>query len=90
MVLRRAVGPAGGTDERPLETVMPSTVKLPTTPTASHAAAVSAMPAAVAQRLQDMGVTPIGSTPSELADQIRADMERWGPLIKEAGISARD
>ena len=45
---------------------------------------------ATRRKLQDMGVTPIGSTPSELADQIQADMEQWGPLIKEAGISARD
>ncbi len=45
---------------------------------------------ATRRKLLDMGVTPIGSTPAELAAQVRADMERWGPLIKEAGISARD
>ncbi len=31
-----------------------------------------------------------GSTPADLAAQVKADVERWGPLIREAGISLRN
>jgi tripartite-type tricarboxylate transporter receptor subunit TctC len=37
-----------------------------------------------------MGVVPIGSTPEGLARQVRADQERWEPVIRQAGISMRD
>jgi tripartite-type tricarboxylate transporter receptor subunit TctC len=46
--------------------------------------------AAIRQKLLDMGVVPAGSTPAQLAAQVKADMERWGPLIREAGISLRN
>jgi tripartite-type tricarboxylate transporter receptor subunit TctC len=42
------------------------------------------------RRLEDMGVVVVGSTPAELAAQFRADIEKWGPIIKENGISIRD
>jgi tripartite-type tricarboxylate transporter receptor subunit TctC len=29
---------------------------------------------------------PAGSTPEEIAALIRADYEKWGPIIKAAGI----
>ena len=45
---------------------------------------------ATRRKLEDMGVVMVGSTPAELAAQVRADIEKWGPIIKEAGISIRD
>jgi tripartite-type tricarboxylate transporter receptor subunit TctC len=45
---------------------------------------------ATRRKLDDMGVVVVGSTPAELAAQVRADIEKWGPIIKEAGISIRD
>ncbi len=51
--------------------------------------AVLAEPA-TRRKLEDIGVVVVGSTPAELAAQFRADIEKWGPIIKEAGISIRD
>jgi tripartite-type tricarboxylate transporter receptor subunit TctC len=31
-----------------------------------------------------------GSTPAELAATFKADIDKWGPIIKENGISLRD
>ena len=45
---------------------------------------------ATRRKLEDMGVVVVGSTPAELAAQFKADIEKWGPIIKEAGISIRD
>jgi tripartite-type tricarboxylate transporter receptor subunit TctC len=41
---------------------------------------------AVKERLLSLGATPIGSSPDELAALIRSDYEKWGPIIKAAGI----
>ena len=43
---------------------------------------------AVLERLRALGATPIGSTPEVFADFIRAEYEKWGPVIKAAGIKA--
>jgi tripartite-type tricarboxylate transporter receptor subunit TctC len=32
----------------------------------------------------------VGSTPGALAAFLRAEMDKWGPVIKEAGISIRE
>jgi tripartite-type tricarboxylate transporter receptor subunit TctC len=40
----------------------------------------------VKARLLALGATPIGSSPAEFAALIRADYEKWGPIIKAAGI----
>ena len=45
---------------------------------------------ATKRKLEDMGVVVVGSTPAELAAQFKADIEKWGPIIKENGISIRD
>src|SRR5215469_14058294 len=37
-------------------------------------------------RLLQLGATPIGGSPEEFAALIRADYEKWGPIIKAAGI----
>lgn len=41
---------------------------------------------AVKARLIALGATPVGSSPGEFAALIRADYEKWGPIIKAAGI----
>ena len=41
---------------------------------------------AVKARFQTLGAVPIGSTPEEVAALIRADYEKWGPIVKAAGI----
>jgi tripartite-type tricarboxylate transporter receptor subunit TctC len=47
--------------------------------------AVLAEPA-IRDKLEQLGVGIIGSTPDELAAQVRLEAERWGPVIKAAGI----
>jgi tripartite-type tricarboxylate transporter receptor subunit TctC len=42
--------------------------------------------ATVKARLLQLGATPIGSRPEEFAALIRSDYEKWGPIIKAAGI----
>jgi tripartite-type tricarboxylate transporter receptor subunit TctC len=42
----------------------------------------------VKERLNKLGATPIGSTPQEFDAKIHADYEKWGPIIKAAGIKA--
>ena len=37
-------------------------------------------------RLLALGATPIGGSPADFAALIRADYEKWGPIIKAAGI----
>ena len=43
---------------------------------------------AVTQRYAQLGATVVGSTPAELAAHLKVEMERWGPIIKAAGIKA--
>jgi tripartite-type tricarboxylate transporter receptor subunit TctC len=45
---------------------------------------------ATKQRLEQLGVIVVGSTPAELAAFFKREMDKWGPLIKEAGITGRD
>ncbi len=46
---------------------------------------ITATPA-VAQRLVQLGVDPIGSTPQEFADTIRADIALWADAVKAANL----
>jgi tripartite-type tricarboxylate transporter receptor subunit TctC len=41
---------------------------------------------AVVERFRTLGATPIGGTPEEVAALIRSEYEKWGPIIKAAGI----
>jgi len=41
---------------------------------------------AVMERLRQLGATPIGSTSDELAAFIRTEHDKWGPVIRAAGI----
>ena len=40
----------------------------------------------VRERYAVLGIDPVGNKPDEYAAQIRADLERWGPVVKQAGI----
>jgi tripartite-type tricarboxylate transporter receptor subunit TctC len=40
----------------------------------------------IRDRIEQLGVVAIGSTPEELDRHLRAEMELWGPVIKAAGI----
>jgi tripartite-type tricarboxylate transporter receptor subunit TctC len=42
----------------------------------------------VKERFRTLGAVPVGSTPEELAALIRTDHDKWGPIIKAAGIVA--
>ena len=43
---------------------------------------------AVRERLGKLGALPIGSSPQQFDARIHADYEKWGPIIKAAGIKA--
>ena len=38
------------------------------------------------ERYAVLGIEPVGNTPEEYAAQIRADLARWGPVVKQANI----
>ncbi len=40
----------------------------------------------VRQRLIDTGYVPVGGSPEQFGDHIRAEIAKWGPVIKELGI----
>ena len=42
----------------------------------------------IKERLTKIGDSPVGSTPQQLDAKIHADYDKWGPIIKAAGISA--
>ena len=44
--------------------------------------------APVKERLGKLGATSIGSTPQAFDAKIRADYDKWGPIIKAAGMKA--
>ena len=43
---------------------------------------------AVKERLTKLGALPIGSTPQQFDAKIRADYDKWGPIITAAGMKA--
>ena len=42
----------------------------------------------VRERLAGLGFEPCSNTPEQFAAQVKADIERWGRVIREAGIKA--
>jgi len=42
----------------------------------------------VKERLSKLGAAPIGSSPKEFEEKIRADYDKWGPIIQAAGMKA--
>ena len=52
-----------------------------------HADTVAALADPVIRaRLDQLGVGVVGSTPAELAAFLKSEMDKWGPIIKAAGI----
>jgi len=43
---------------------------------------------AVKERLSKLGALPIGSSPQQFDARIHADYDKWGPIIKAAGMKA--
>jgi tripartite-type tricarboxylate transporter receptor subunit TctC len=43
----------------------------------------------VAKKMEDLGVLVVGSTPEHLGSFLKAEMDKWGPVIKAAGITAQ-
>ncbi|HUP10140.1 MAG TPA: tripartite tricarboxylate transporter substrate binding protein [Caldimonas sp.] len=44
---------------------------------------------AVKKRLADIGVSTLGGTPQQLAQQITSETEKWGRVVREAHIAAQ-
>jgi tripartite-type tricarboxylate transporter receptor subunit TctC len=42
--------------------------------------------AKVRERYAAMGIEPVGNTPEQFAEQIRADLARWEKVVKAANI----
>ena len=42
------------------------------------------------QRLEQLGVSVVGSTPEELGRYVKAEIDKWGPVIKDANITIRE
>jgi tripartite-type tricarboxylate transporter receptor subunit TctC len=40
----------------------------------------------IQQRLAALGFSAVGSTPEEFAGQIKADIEKWSKVVRDAGI----
>ena len=40
----------------------------------------------VLRRLAVLGIEPVGNTPEEYGAQIKADIEKWRPVVKASGI----
>ena len=51
----------------------------------TETAAVLQMPE-VKERYAVLGIEPVGNKPEEYAAQIRADLARWAPVVKQANI----
>jgi tripartite-type tricarboxylate transporter receptor subunit TctC len=42
----------------------------------------------VKERLNRAGIDPAGGTPEEFGSFIRSEFEKWGPVVKAAGVKA--
>ena len=45
---------------------------------------------AMAAKIEQLGATVVASTPDELAAHLKSETEKWGPIIKDAGIRASE
>jgi tripartite-type tricarboxylate transporter receptor subunit TctC len=54
----------------------------------SHDFVAAVNSASVKERLAGLGAAPIGSSPEAFDAKIHADYDKWGPIIKAAGIRA--
>jgi tripartite-type tricarboxylate transporter receptor subunit TctC len=56
-----------------------------------HAVATAALAdPGTRQKLEQLGVVVVASTPAELAAFLKREMDKWGPVIREAGITGTD
>jgi tripartite-type tricarboxylate transporter receptor subunit TctC len=56
-----------------------------------HGDIVAALNDAVTkERLEQLGVVVVGSTPEALGAFLKSEMSKWGPVIKDAGITIRE
>jgi len=56
-----------------------------------HADTVAALnDQATRNGFEQLGVLVVGSTPEQLASFLKAEMDKWAPVIREAGISIRE
>ena len=39
------------------------------------------------KRLKELSAEPVGSPPDALAAQVKAELEKWEPVIKAAGLN---
>jgi tripartite-type tricarboxylate transporter receptor subunit TctC len=44
----------------------------------------------VKERLEQFGAALVGSTPDELAAFLKSEMDKWGPVIREAKIRVEE
>jgi tripartite-type tricarboxylate transporter receptor subunit TctC len=44
---------------------------------------------AVRKRLADLGASPLGGTPKQLADHLAAEIDKWGRVVREAKIQVQ-
>ena len=44
---------------------------------------------AVRKRLSDIGASPLGGTPKQLADHLAAEIEKWGRVVRDAKIQVQ-
>ncbi len=42
------------------------------------------------ERLEQLGVVVAGSTPEEMAAYLKSEIDKWGPVIRDAGITMRE
>jgi tripartite-type tricarboxylate transporter receptor subunit TctC len=42
------------------------------------------------KRLEDLGLFVVGSTPEQLGNYLKSEMDKWGPVLKEAGLNVRE
>lgn len=58
--------------------------------TLSAAVAEAAQSPEIAENLAKFGSEPTFQTPQEFAERVRADIARWGPVVKASGFVAED
>ncbi len=44
---------------------------------------------AVRKRLNDIGASPLGGTPKQLADHLAAEIDKWGRIVRDAKIEVK-
>jgi tripartite-type tricarboxylate transporter receptor subunit TctC len=63
--------------------------RLPATITEKlHAAIVAALDdAKLRDQMKNEGASPVGSSPADFANFVRADVERWAPIVRQSGAT---